>query len=287
MTDVSFKNRKELLVVKRDYKDMFEKCKYPSSFLSIFLEESFLEGKLKETFDSYYYSFIKNFDQRMRENYDSQLKEISELTQKPNYELLEIGCGCGSESLWLASRGVKVLGVDISEEKVKVAEERKRVLEEILGRNLPCKFERSSILDLDEKQYDFIWLEQAFHHIEPRKDFFKKIRNLLKRKGFIVFSESNAWNPLIQLGLFRLRGFQTILKEEVSGRIYHYGNERIITPYQLKKHLVSSDFKVKSIRYFRIFPNRSYFNRFRVFERNFPKYLKPFFTHYNLVAQKN
>ena len=32
-----------------------------------------------------------------------------------------------------------------------------------------------------KKQYDIIWLNEAFHHIEPREQFLEMIPNLLKK----------------------------------------------------------------------------------------------------------
>ena len=45
-------------------------------------------------------------------------------------------------------------------------------------------------------------MEQAYHHIEPRK-FSSSIKNLLHKGGYIIISESNALNPLIQLWLLK------------------------------------------------------------------------------------
>jgi 2-polyprenyl-3-methyl-5-hydroxy-6-metoxy-1,4-benzoquinol methylase len=222
----------------------------------------------------------------MQENYNLQTKEIMEII-KTKRDVLEIGCGCGTESLWMSFNNANVYGIDVQKNKIKVCQERKKILEEKTGKKLSCTFENVSLFDFNSsKKFDVIWIEQAFHHVEPRKDFFNVAYNLLNDGGVIVFSESNAWNPLIQFGLFRLRGFKTIIKTEMNGQEVFIGNERVITAFALSRWLRNNGFSVSCIRYFRIFPNRSVFNKFASLERNFPKFLKPFFTHYNLVAIK-
>lgn len=273
--------------MKKVSKNEFEKCKKPSEFLKVWLDGNFLRPEAKKIFNSYYFSFIRNFDTRMQANYDAQMNEIMEEI-KTKRNVLEIGCGCGSESLWMALNKANVYGIDISEDKIKVCNERKKILEKITSKTLNCTFENVPLFDFKtDKKFDVIWIEQAFHHVEPRENFFDRAFELLNKNGMIVFSESNAWNPLIQLGLFKRRGFKTLINSEVNGKTILIGNERIITPLALKRWLKKKGFSVKLVKYFRLFPNKKKFKKFTSFERNFPQFVKFVFTHYNLVAQKN
>lgn len=265
--------------------DAFKKARTPSDFLRVWFAFPLLEGENKKTFDGYYHSFLRNFDQRMAYLYDDQLSHITQLAK--NRQILEIGSGCGTESLWLAMNGASVHGVDIAPHKVQTSLARKSILERCFNKNLACTFENLSFFEMKKEQYDLIWMEQAFHHIEPREEFFKEIPHFLKPGGYLVFSESNAWNPLIQAGLFKMRGFKMVTKAKINNKNVLIGNERIIFPFILKRKLQSSGFDVTEIYYFRMFPNKSFFNKFLFLEKKMPKILKPFFSHYTLIAIKN
>ena len=74
-------------------------------------------------------------------------------------------------------------------------------------------------------------MEQAFHHVEPRARVYETIAALLKPEGRVVISEANGWNPLLQLVLFRRRGFRTVIERTTeTGERFLYGNERITVP---------------------------------------------------------
>ena len=80
--------------------------------------------------------------------------------------ILVLGCGLGIESLFFALRGAKVTEIDIRPGRLIAAIERREILRK-LGFNLEIEFYNKDINHLQGK-YDLIWMEQAFHHIEPR-----------------------------------------------------------------------------------------------------------------------
>ena len=48
-------------------------------------------------------------------------------------------------------------------------------------------------LDLDGQQFDFIFMKDVFHHLEPRKQIVKKIGEILAPGGSILIIEPNFW----------------------------------------------------------------------------------------------
>lgn len=271
---------------------MFEKMKNISDFLDWSIANTaLLEAPERNTFERYYNSYIKNFYAHTKKNYNSQTIEIMKRI-KSDTRILEIGSGCGTESLWFALNGANVTSIDVNQERIEVAKARKKILENISQRKLEVEFKFCSIFDLNIKDvnnsFDIIWMEQAFHHIEPRKDFLKLLSQIIRKNGVVIFSESNAWNPLIQLSLFLQRGFKTIIhKKDANGRIIMYGNERIITPYSLEKSLKNNYFSKVSKRYFRLYPNKKIPRILLKIEDSVPQWVIPIFTHYNFVFQKN
>ena len=260
-----------------------------SDFLAFWLETDLLSGKEKRVFDCYYYSYKKLFNEYIKFHYSQQTKELMNAIGRFNSpRCLEIGCGCGIESLWMAYRGeATVTGIDIREDRLDVARRCKEILEMQISKSLPCLFEKCSLFDVEgENKFDIIWMEQTFHHIEPRTMALDKISELVKDGGFVMISESNAWNPLLQTILVLRRGFSTV-KEYVdeSGRKNQYGNERILTSQKLCKELEKRRILKRSVRYFRVLPNKSW-GRLVALEKKIPQWILPLFTHYNYVGQK-
>ena len=252
-----------------------------SEFLSLWLDHNLLSFENKKIFDRYYHSYKYHFGKYIKHYYKRQTKELMEiLNEKPHSNILEIGCGCGTESLWMALHGANVTAIDISEILLNAAKERQQVIENKIGKPLPLKFKKESITEINpEIKYDIVWMEQAFHHLEPRKEVLKILSEIVLPGGYLIMSETNAWNPLIQFKLFQLRGFKTIVK----GGEYTYGDERIITPSSLKRKLKQNGFSDIKYKLFRLLPNKKWADIFKPKNINIPI---PFmYTHYNIVAK--
>lgn len=85
------------------------------------------------------------------------------------------------------------------------------MLEAALGRPLPLTILTRSVLDLETGDgFNIVWMQQTFHHLEPREAMVAHITRLLAPGRRLIVSEANGLNPLLQAQLFRLRGFRTI-----------------------------------------------------------------------------
>jgi SAM-dependent methyltransferase len=101
--------------------------------------------------------------------------------------LLEVGCGTGALSVFLALQGATVTGIDVSEEAVRVAERRAAasgVAETTCFRAVPAE----QLLDEGEGSYDLIAGNQVLHHLELR-DALPALRRMLRPGGRGVFCE--------------------------------------------------------------------------------------------------
>lgn len=261
-----------------------------ADFLAAWLAKPWLREKEQAILSVYYKSYLSHFGEYLRFHYQNQTQELVQcVAEFGQPDVLEVGCGCGTESLYLALNGARVKGIDVSEDRIRVAVARKAVLENLSGEILTCNFEVLSLFDLPPiPSFDIIWMEQSFHHIEPRRDAVKHLAALLRPDGFVVVSESNAWNPLLQFALLRRRGFRTIAEyTDAEGRCHPYGNERIITAHGLCSLFQREGLNPVSSRYFRLFPNWSMADRWGNLERWIPEILKLPFTHYNSVFHKS
>lgn len=270
--------------------DSFTTIKNISDFLHIWLKNQYLDGFHQKILNEYYSNYKKNWNEYIQFHYTNQTFELMEILSKIDQpKVLEVGCGCGTESLWIAYHGTDVTAIDISHDRLSVAQERKKSIEKCLNKKIKCSFELKSLFDLDiNNQFDIIWMEQALHHIEPRSEALDRLCDLLKPKGFIVISEANALNPLIQLHLLKRRGLKTIREYVDNNGIKHiYGNERVLTLHQLSIEFSKRNIVQQTGRYFRVFPNKYWATYFLKVEKYIPSWLTPIFTHYNYVGKKN
>ena len=263
----------------------------PSDFLAAWLRNcGLLVPENRRVFAHYYRNFRELRSHRLRRVYDRQLEEIMNLvaaTARPR--VLEVGSGCGTESLWFSLNGATVTSIDIKQDRLAVARERQSLLEGFVGHKLDCQFERKSLLDVDgNSKYDLIWVQQTFHHLEPRAECVAAIVRLLRPGGAVVMSEVNAWNPLVQLMLLRRRGLKTIVEfSDVDGRRMAYGNERILTASSLGRWFQRFGLSKGTSAYYRLLPSHPVFDRLDLLERCLSgRILKPLYTHYNFVAWK-
>jgi 2-polyprenyl-3-methyl-5-hydroxy-6-metoxy-1,4-benzoquinol methylase len=252
-------------------------------FLACWLSKPLLPAAEQKTFDHYYRSYRKHFGPYVRHWYARQSRELVALIRaRKAPRVLEVGCGCGTESLWAAIQGGDVTGIDIDPDLQAVAKARLALLDPS-GSELRCQFRRTSVLDADEATpFDIIFLEQSFHHLEPRADVVAKLARLVAPGGHVIFSEANGWNPLLQAFLFKLRGTKTIIHH--MG--HTWGHERITVPSALIRNFAPYKLEPVGLEYFRVFPNVAAADKLGFVDRAVPAFVKPAFTHYNLVLQR-
>lgn len=112
-------------------------------------------------------------------------------------EVLDMCSGAGTNSIYLASKGFKVTGVDISPAAVKIAKER------CLRKGVACNYLVGRVLEFKtSKKFGFIFDRGCFHHI-PNKDkpkYVKRLFNLLNGNGRVYiqcFSDKNHFEKSI------------------------------------------------------------------------------------------
>jgi 2-polyprenyl-3-methyl-5-hydroxy-6-metoxy-1,4-benzoquinol methylase len=255
------------------------------TFLAHWLSIRMLPDSEQQTFEHYYRSYKRHFGPYVRHWYARQTEELTQFIRdlgRPR--LLEVGCGCGTESLWAALQGAEVTGIDIYDDLLAVARARLDVMERAIDQKLSCTFVRRSVNDLDETEsFDLIWMEQVFHHLEPRAKVVATLSRLVAPGGHIILSEANGWNPLLQAAAFKLRGTNTII--HYQGHLW--GNERITVPVALVRQFQPYGLRPVTLQYFRMLPNTPIVDQLLFIDRKLPQFLRPLFTHYNLVLRKN
>ena len=105
--------------------------------------------------------------------------------------VLDLCSGDGTNSIYLASRGFEVVGVDISSTAVEIAQKR------CLKRGVDCDYHVGSVLEFKpEKTFDLVFDRGCFHHFPKTKkpDYVEMVKNLLRKEGkffLLCFSDKN------------------------------------------------------------------------------------------------
>jgi len=104
---------------------------------------------------------------------------------------LDVCCGAGTNSIYLAKNGFKVRGIDISKKAIEIAKNRAK------KEDLDIDFKTGDIMNLKTKnKYDFVFDRGCFHHMTEREKprFVKKIYDILNKNGryhLMAFSNRN------------------------------------------------------------------------------------------------
>ena len=171
----------------------------------------------------YIYNNIKNY-KKIKVEKKYPLKHI---------KIIDLGCGGGLVCEPLARLGAEVSGYDFVEKNI--IEAKKHAVEE----NLNIEYNVGNINDLyTSKKYDVVLMLEIIEHLNNWKNSIKKIDQLLKDKGIVIFSSINR-NLLSKFAAIFLA--EKVLKWIPRGT--HQYN-KLVRPNELVKILKINNYKV-------------------------------------------
>lgn len=101
-------------------------------------------------------------------------------------KVLDVGCGIGRNSIYLANKGFEVCGIDFSKTSIEMAKETAK------EQSIKIDFLCDSIFDFQcqPESFDFIYDSGCFHHIKPhrRQQYLNTILKLLKPDGYFAMA---------------------------------------------------------------------------------------------------
>ncbi len=116
-------------------------------------------------------------------------EELAGLAQlRAEHCVLDVGCGVGGTSRYLASRlGCTVTGIDLTEEYCQVA----TMLSERVGLADRTSFRAGSALELpfDDDAFDVVWTEHVQMNIADKAGFYGELARVLKPAGQLAFHD--------------------------------------------------------------------------------------------------
>lgn len=106
---------------------------------------------------------------------------------------LDLGCGTGNHTIYLARRGFQVTGVDVSPKAIELAKEN------ALRQGVVCEFicaDATADMQVAPGPFDFIYDYEVLHHIYPerRGKYVRNVHDRLSREGLYLsacFSEQD------------------------------------------------------------------------------------------------
>jgi ubiquinone/menaquinone biosynthesis C-methylase UbiE len=140
------------------------------------------------------------------------VKMVENCTVPPG-QALDLCCGAGTNTVYLAQKGFTVTGIDISPTALRLAKKQAAKAKAAIG------FLNGSFVDLAfaDAVFDFVFDMGCFHHVEPedRSRFLVGLHRVLKHGGiymFTGFSDRNGpgWNHFSEQQIRRLFSSLTI-----------------------------------------------------------------------------
>ncbi len=109
-------------------------------------------------------------------------------------KVLDVGCGTGLWTVFLAQKGAEVWSIDISPGSVRATERRASV--HGLSDKVHASVQSATALEFPDGFFDAVHGQDIIHHLDPA-EFGKEMARVLGPAGRAVFSENCANDPLL------------------------------------------------------------------------------------------
>lgn len=132
-----------------------------------------------------YDQWASQYDTNENKTRDLEARSLRETVGAIGFEsCIELGCGTGKNTEWLATKAGEVFSVDLSEEMLALA--RKKVKEGHV------KFQQVNLLgdwDFVEKAYDLAVFSLVLEHLEDLSAVFRQLARAVKKGGYVYIGE--------------------------------------------------------------------------------------------------
>lgn len=181
----------------------------------LYKDEMKTKKEIKEAYDELADSYFKmRMNGGISQFYNEMLEMPTTLRLLGNVrgkKILDLGCGPGRYAKILTENGAKVIGIDNSENSLKIARKEAPKAEFILGdiEELPFKSE----------EFDIVLSPLVIGHFKNWNKIFKEVRRVLKKGGIFIFSIHNPIREVMEKEKWMFRKFR---------KVENYFNERSI-----------------------------------------------------------
>jgi len=172
-----------------------------SQMNSSFVESGQLKERIQEHYDKLSPFYNDLWGQHIHHGYwitgnetkeEAQIQLIKELSSRCNLKskmkILDVGCGLGGTSMYLAKEfDCVVTGITISSTQVEMANK----ISKDRQLNTQCTFllMDAEKMTFPENSFDLVWISEALSHFPQKKLFFQNSARILKQGGRIVIAD--------------------------------------------------------------------------------------------------
>ncbi|MHC4693825.1 MAG: class I SAM-dependent methyltransferase [Planctomycetota bacterium] len=147
---------------------------------------------------------------------------------KPNYKILEVGCGIGNIVFELTKKGYDITGSDISGEAIAYGHKK-------YG-DIKLEVQPAEELQFENETFDIVLSFDLFEHIAEVDNHIREVFRVLRPGGYYMFQTPNKYSNII---------FETIQTRTLKWRNYH---PSLHSPGQLKRRLSRHGFNTKFVK---------------------------------------
>lgn len=169
---------------------------------------------------------LVNRENKGQKNIEKISAHINELKMDHIEDALEIGCGIGTVSSWLAdSYNLKVIGTDFDPEQIEAAKKMYSSHQQLL-----FKVEDGAALSFDNGSFDLVISENVFHHIRNWQSAVGEIARVLRPGGYFIWYDLvfPEWLRGVFRRFLKNYGFYTIVdvRSEFIQKGFEFISER-------------------------------------------------------------
>lgn len=180
-----------------------------SQFYNNFHKRSIIQKKLINE-NNFTYRISIRIIREVLKNLDRKNEDIS---------ICDFGCGVGTLDFYFASKGYRVMGLDISDKAINVA----RKSNEVMKLNSKVEFYNSKDINkrVKNKKFNVILCLEVIEHVQKDMELIKYLINKLTNGGYLIIS-----TPTVNAPLYR---FKLIKKfDEEVGHLRRYNPEKLV-----------------------------------------------------------
>lgn len=166
--------------------------------------------------------------QFFKKHYSNTLYETTKFLTKDLQQkqptLLDLGCGIGTQSLYFAFCGYKVISVDLDETALKIFKKRIKYYENLTKKKFNIEIYCSNTFEFDYSKHmpiDAIYSLFAFNMMQPNKDLISKIFKCISVNAKFIIQDGNNLSWLARLLPSRKRNVLSPL--DMQNELKSYG----------------------------------------------------------------
>lgn len=152
--------------------------------------------------------------------------------QLQSKKVLDIGCGAGTVSFYLASKKARIWGIDISQRAIQKCVQTAKNL----SLQKQARFFCGTLDTLkNNSKFDLVICSEVIEHIENDREFLKDIYKILKKGSVLILSTPSKNAPLYKIGFAR----------KFDKRVGHL---RRYLPEEIEELVKSVGFSIKEVK---------------------------------------